>query len=361
VLYQSDADAPAHLLIVVHHLATDGVSWRILLEDLWQAYEQAASGREIRLPAKTTSFQQWAERLAEYARSREALEELGYWTGDSRAIPCPIPVDFPDGPNTVESERSLSVALEREETRLLVDGVSSAHQARLHEALLAALSMTLLPWTGRPAIVVDVEGHGREELWPDVDLSRTVGWFTSIFPLVLESPATKSSADALRSMRDSLRRVPNGGIGYGVLRYLRGDPEVARRLEAMPQAEISFNYLGQFGRGGRGSPDVRRAAISPGAGRSPRQIRRYLLDINAVLVDGVLELTWSFSVSRYRPSTIQSLAQRFVDCLRVLIASCSSAARGYAPADFPDVDLSQEDLDAVLAEISAPAEDEPHG
>ncbi|MBG1262687.1 amino acid adenylation domain-containing protein [Nostoc sp. BAE] len=239
-------DKASRLLIIIHHLAVDGVSWRILLEDLQTAYQQISRGEKIQLRSKTTSFKYWAERLNAYARSDTAKQELTYWQGISRTQITRIPVDYALGANTVASTRIVSVSLTPSETRALLQEVPKAYKTQINDILFTALVQTLSKWIGSDSVLLDLEGHGREDIFEDVDLSRTVGWFTTIFPVLLELKATNNLGDAIKSIKKQLRAVPNRGIGYGVLRYLSGDAEITSQLSAMPQPEVSFNYLGQF-------------------------------------------------------------------------------------------------------------------
>ncbi|NJC74329.1 non-ribosomal peptide synthetase, partial [Planosporangium thailandense] len=184
VLFERGAGARPVLFVAAHHLVVDGVSWRILLEDLAAAYAQIRRGEPVALAAKTTSFRQWALRLAEHAAGGGFDDEVGYWsaTGGSGELPRDG-----DGPNTVGVARSVSVRLDAAATRALLQDVPGVYRTRVNDVLLAALGRVLGAWTGRDRILVDLEGHGREEeLFDGVDLSRTVGWFTTMFPVALE-------------------------------------------------------------------------------------------------------------------------------------------------------------------------------
>ena len=212
---------PSQLLMVVHHLAVDGVSWRILLEDLQTVYEQLSRGEMAALGPKTSSFQRWARRLNEHALSGAVREESDYWLATAPPKNAHIPTDFSVGDNTGASARTVSVALEVEETLTLLRDVPSAYRTQINDILLAALGSALSRWTGSPLVHITLEGHGREELFDDVDLSRTVGWFTTTFPIRLDLRETNDPGDLIKSVKEQLRRVPNRGIGYGLLRYPR--------------------------------------------------------------------------------------------------------------------------------------------
>ena len=162
---------------MVHHLVIDNVSWAILLEDLWTVYEQLINRREIRLPPKTTSFQRWAILQEEYAQSIALEEEREYWLTLCQVKDCGLPRDYPDGVNVGSSADTILVALGMEETHSLLYEIPKTHRAQINEILLTALCQTFSQWSGQNGLLVDVEGHGREEIVGDVDLSRTVGWF----------------------------------------------------------------------------------------------------------------------------------------------------------------------------------------
>jgi hypothetical protein len=226
-------EAGARLLLCAHHLAVDGVSWRILLEDLANAYQSHSSGESAALPPKTTSFKRWAERLCEYAQSKQLHAEAERWLDDRLLAASHAPTDA----GLEGDAQSVVVSLSSRETQTLLQAASAAHGARIpgvriDDLLLAALANALEALKPGPWLV-DVEGHGREELFDDVDLSRTVGWFTTIYPFLLET-----GADPL-AVRDARRNLPHGGIGYGVLRYLAGHSE----LSAI-RSDVCFNYLG---------------------------------------------------------------------------------------------------------------------
>ncbi|MFE8600248.1 amino acid adenylation domain-containing protein [Archangium violaceum] len=347
-LFDRGPQRTGRLLLVAHHLVVDTVSWRTLLEDLDGAYRSLRQGKEPALPPKTTSFKAWAERLEAHARS-EALEaQLPFWCSESRQQVRPLPVDLPGGANTLASLRMVKAELDAAETRLLLQEVPSAYRARINDVLLTALARACATWTGQPRLLVDLEGHGREELFEDVDLSRTVGWFTSVTPVLLEVPASASPGDTLRSVRDGLRQIPAGGLGYGLLRYL-GRDEVARKMGALPKAQVAFNYLGQMDAAANSSPLFGLARESSGSERGPGAERGHLLEVSAVVIDGQLRLSFSYSQHLHAEATLQGLAQAFLASLRELISGRTGPdALRYTPADFPLARLPAEDLDRTL-------------
>jgi amino acid adenylation domain-containing protein/non-ribosomal peptide synthase protein (TIGR01720 family) len=345
-LFHLGTGAPDRFLMTIHHLAVDAVSWRILLEDLMTALEQVSRGEPTELPAKTTSFKSWAERLAGHAVSDRLHAELDYWLDEARSRPARLPVDLPGGANLAGSFRSVWVTLSTDETDALVRSAASAYSVQMHEILLAALGQTLRHWLGGGAILLDVEGHGREEIFDGTDLSRTVGWFTTIFPLLLDLDSAEAPGEALKAVKEQVRRVPGRGLGYGLLRYL-GIPQTASRLRSLPPAEVLFNYLGQLDRGTEASSLFTMSREITG-GASPRTVRRHLLGVDGFIAGGSLEVEWSYSQNLYQRSTIQHLADSFASRLRAILDHCRSPeAGGYTPSDFALADLKQQQLDRL--------------
>ena len=341
------------LLVTVHHLAMDGVSWRILLEDLQALYGQTSRGEPASLPPKTTSFRYWAERLVEYAQSDPVREELDYWLGLPWQRVPRLPVDHSRGENSEASARSVTVGLSTEETRTLLQEVPAAYHTEIVDVLLTALTEAFARWTGQRILLVDLEGHGREDLFDEVDLSRTVGWFTALFPVVVNLEGVKGPGETLKAVKEQLRRIPQHGLGYGLLRYLSEDAEAVEQLRALPPAQVSFNYLGQFDRVLEGPSAFGPAQESTGPSRSPKGQRTHLLEVNGGIAGGRLQLEWSYSENLHRRSTIERLARDLIQALRALIAHCQSPeAGGYTPSDFADFAWEQSDLEDIVAEIS---------
>ncbi|MCP6758271.1 MAG: amino acid adenylation domain-containing protein [Fischerella sp. CENA71] len=343
-------DKRARLLIIINHLAIDGVSWRILLEDLQTAYQQLAQEKAIALPAKTTSFKDWSLKLTEYAQSQAIKSEVTYWLNESRVAVSPIPVDYIEGANTVAAANTVLLSLSEAETSALLHDVPKAYNTQINDVLLTALALVLSRWTHSQSVLFNLEGHGREDIVDGVDISRTIGWFTTIFPVVIELPATDNPADTLKSVKEQLRAIPNKGIGYGLLRYLSQDTEITSQLQAFPQAQISFNYLGQFDQLVNTTSWMQPASESSGKMHGLQNNRAYLLEIDSIIAGEQLRIEWTYSTNLHQHATIENLAQEFVKTLQSLIAHCSSPeSGGYTPSDFPLVKLKQPELDQMLA------------
>ncbi|MFL6332078.1 MAG: amino acid adenylation domain-containing protein [Pyrinomonadaceae bacterium] len=345
-LFDGGADSPARLLFVVHHLAVDSVSWRILLEDLQTVYEQLEAGEAVRLCAKTTSFKRWAEALAEYAGSEELEAELEYWERIGSERVAALPIEKEAGEDTQASAASVSLSLGREQTQRLLKEVPAAYGTQINDVLLLALVRAFDGWAGGPSLLVDMEGHGREEVAEGVDVSRTVGWFTSIYPVLLKLEGG-GVGDELRRVKERLRETPGRGLGHGLLRHM-GSAGARRRLEALPRAGVSFNYSGQFDQALNGEGMLGAAGGPIGEPFSRRAKRSHPLSVNSYVVGGQLQVVLTYSENRHERETIERLGQSYVRELEAIIAHCASAeAGGHTPSDFPLARLGQETLDRV--------------
>ena len=338
-------DGSQRLLLVIHHLVVDGVSWRILLEDLQQAYSAVRDGKALALPRKTSAFKHWGEHLGDYARSPALEQELGYWQIQLQGVSDELP-HHASGPLTSRHITSVSTRLDRDTTRQLLQDAPAAYRTQINDLLLTALARVICQWTGQDSALIKLEGHGREDLFDGLDITRTLGWFTSIYPVKLSPQA--DLAGSLKTIKEQLRAIPNKGIGYGVLRYL-GSDEARRTLAALAKGNIVFNYLGQFD----GSFAAEDALFVP-ASESRGDMHAIdapldsLLSISGQVYGGELELNWRFSTEAFEPALLQDLANRYGDELRQLIGHCLAAGvAGATPSDFPLAGLGQAQIDRL--------------
>jgi non-ribosomal peptide synthase protein (TIGR01720 family) len=345
------------LLVVAHHLVIDGVSWRVLLEDVERGYEQAAAGALVKLGAKTTSYKQWAQGLARYAERAEVAAEAAFWLKETSRQVLHLPLDVSESAsgaalNTVGSARQIGSELSVEETRALLTEAPRKYRMQINEVMLAALAQTLTDRSGERRVMVDVESHGREEeLLGSVDLSRTIGWFTTIYPIVLESSPADDDGATLARVKQQLRRVPARGFHYGLLRYMNSDRAMSETVARAGSAEILFNYLGQVDQILAESKLFSLTRESSGPSQSEKARRSHLLEINAVVVEGRLQLTWTYSEALHRHETIESLTAEYMQTLRRLVAHCRRVDEvALTPSDFPLAALTQEKLDELLGE-----------
>jgi non-ribosomal peptide synthase protein (TIGR01720 family) len=348
-LFDLGPSRPQRVLLAAHHLVVDAVSLPVLAEDLEAAYRALADGASVALPPKTTSFRDWARRLEERARAPEVVAQAAWWLGALPAAADPVPADAPGAPDPEAGTAVAFAELTAAETRALLEEVPAAYGTQVNEALLAALAEAFRGWSGRGSLLVEVEGHGREDLFDDVDVSRTVGWFTSVFPVHLRAGA--DPGETLRGVKETLRAVPERGVGHGLLRWL-GDPAVAAELAARPAAEVAFNYLGQA----RAAPADAGALLAPAPGptgpvRDPGAPRGHRIVVEGAVTDGVLRMGFFHGAAVYRPETMAGLAAAYAAALRALVEHCRSGRADFTPDDFPAAGIDQDELDELLARI----------
>ncbi|MEU0067415.1 condensation domain-containing protein, partial [Streptomyces albidoflavus] len=344
---------PARLAVVAHHLVMDGVSLRVLMEDLAAAYEQITAGGRAELGPKGTSVRQWAERLAAHTAAGGFDDQIPYWRAVGEQAVAALPVDLPGGRNTVATQASVSLALTAAQTEAVLQQGSALYRTQANDVLLTALARTLRTWTGHDRVAVTLEGHGREELFADTDLTRTVGWFTSLHPIALALPEPAGDdpdggwADAVKCVKEQLRAVPQRGIGYGALRHLADAP--VGRLDPL----VSFNYHGQFDVSGDESEAGLFGAALPSVGgeHAPAERRTHLLDVVGAVQDGQLVFSWLYSADTYREETVRGLAESFAAELAAFAEHCARpGAGGCTPSDFPLVTLGQAEVDRIAGD-----------
>jgi len=318
-LLRTSAGEDNLLFLDIHHLVVDGVSWRVLVGDLEVACEQLLSGREPRLAPATTPFKRWAELLHERAGAPDLVERVEQWTSPDREGARRLPTDLAGGENLVSTTDTVSVSLELEETRLLLQKLPAVYRTQINDVLLTGLGHVLAEWTGRHRVLVQLEGHGREEVFEGVDLSRTVGWFTTEAPVLLEVSESGDMVASLRAMRGQLRGLGTRLLEYGLLRYL-GPTAVRERLRALPQADVTFNYMGQWDNVGSSDGTAPSADdVSAGMGQAPDEVRTHLLDVSAMVVGGRLQVDWIYSRELHRRETVTRSAERMLEVLRSLL------------------------------------------
>ncbi len=332
-------DGSQRLLLVIHHLVVDGVSWRVLLEDLQAAYAG------LPLPEKTSAVQVWATRLGEYARSGQLDAELAWWQAHLVDASGELPMADPTASQALRHRQCISIGLDREQTRRLLQQAPAAYRTQVNDLLLTALARALCNWSRQSSALVQLEGHGREELFDDLDLTRTVGWFTSLYPVKLVP--TADLAGSIKAIKQQLREIPGKGLGYGLLRHL-GDDAARAALAALPQARVTFNYLGQFDQN-FGKDALFAPAIEPcGAAQHADAPLINWLAVDGQVFGGELKMDWSFSRQCFETTAIRALAEDFRTELLALIAHCLAAdAGGVTPADFPLARVTQAQLDAL--------------
>lgn len=336
------------VLLVIHHLVVDGVSWRILLEDLTMAYRQLADHQPVRLPPKTAPFAWWSDNIREYVNSSAGDKQRRYWETVLQLPVSALPVDHPDKPNRMADSAVAQFRLDKGQTTRLTEQSHRAYNTEMNDVLLCALSRALHQVFAGKHYQITLEGHGREPLF-EMDISRTVGWFTSVFPVVLDYAA--EPGEHLQATKESLRRIPHKGMDYLLVHYLSD--------QAFTQAardDISFNYLGQFDQ--QQDHLLAFSDRSAGAAISPAIERDCELDVLGMVIDGELQLSLTYGKQRMNAERIEALATAFRQELIQLTTHCiAQQTPVYTPADFTDCTLSLSQYRKFLLDNALSADD----
>ena len=341
------------LLIAVHHLCIDGISWRILLEDIYTAYNQLSNEEEIKLSQKTSSYKDWSNKLTEFSGSKFFLNEKEYWLNLTDELIKGIPKDNESGINSVESEETVPKELDKQYTEALLKEVPKSYNTKINDILLSALMIACFKWTNENKLLINLEGHGREELPDSPDVSRTIGWFTSIYPVILKADDPANTGDVIKSVKETLRSIPNGGIGFGILKYLSKDVETGKKFRAVPKPDIVFNYLGQINESIADSADWRLGKDMIILSQSEKGIREHLLEINIIISDNRLKINFTFSKNIFNPESIEKFSEIYISELKNIIDHCTTEdSGGYTPSDFSAAGLDQQELDNLLANLN---------
>ncbi|MGY0034989.1 condensation domain-containing protein [Pedobacter sp. NJ-S-72] len=300
------------LLIIVHHLAVDGVSWRVLVEDLQLLLEHSidqsventgksldASDLSIEnrdksveevLGKKSSSVRQWYDALTVYSKNSDLTTQLSYWEKTvQQAGGLKTDFDYP-GTVTYGDTTNQVLKLNSTQTRRLLQEVPKAYHTEINDILLSALAMTLAVWNGNQTVTVKMEGHGREDIATEIDTSRTIGWFTSLYPVSLEISPDLLAGDVVKSVKEQLRQIPGKGLGYGILKYISKEPSLQH-----PNGDIVFNYLGQMNNmmGDYGILGTAEEEAGTSVGQAFQMPDK--LYINSMIKNDELEIDWRYS------------------------------------------------------------------
>ena len=349
VYYRAVNEEDSRLLLVIHHMVVDGVSWRVMLDDLSLAYSQWHKGQSIHLPAKTSGYQQWGAHLYAVSDDKHWLAQQPYWLSMLTPVPA-IPVDTESvASDTFGDTDYLPIRLNETQTQLLLNRCHQAYHTQINDLLLSALVLALYRWQKLSDIRLTMEGHGRENLSDEIDLTATVGWFTTMYPLRLSVPeavlAEEGLGELIKLVKEQYRCVPDKGLGYGLLRHLVEDEAVVAAAE-QPHSSIVFNYLGQFDQQMSRSHAFSRIDEAAGNDINPSWPRADVLGFNGLIVDDCLQFSVDYNRRQYRLETMVALGEAYESALRAVIAHCQAQQTSeYTPSDFTLVRLSQVDLD----------------
>ncbi|WP_338817817.1 plipastatin non-ribosomal peptide synthetase PpsC [Bacillus subtilis] len=336
-----------YLFLAIHHLVVDGVSWRILLEDLSAGYQQAAAGQTIQLPPKTDSYQEYARRIQEYAQSSKLIREEAYWRSVEEQQDAELPYEIPHQVNIDFSKRdSLNFSLTEADTAVLLQNVNHAYGTDTQDILLTAASLAICEWTGGSKLRIAMEGHGREHILPELDISRTVGWFTSMYPALISFENHRDElGTALKTVKDTLGRIPNKGVGYGMLKYLTHPENKSITFSKTP--EISFNYLGQFNDIER-QDTFRPSSLGSGKDITHTWKREQIIEMSAMAADKKLHFNLSYPPARFHRNTMEQLINRIEHFLLDIMKHCAGQQKTEKTlSDFSSQSLTAEDLDSI--------------
>jgi amino acid adenylation domain-containing protein/non-ribosomal peptide synthase protein (TIGR01720 family) len=331
------------LLIVIHHLVIDGVSWRILLEDLDTLYLSYKVKETPHLPSKTHSYQWWTQHLFQYKQSRSYKNACAYWSAFTGSGAGRLQRDYPQGSNTSASCETMSIIFSEKETAQLLRGVHHIYRTQLQDLLLSALAQSFYRLYGYNRLQIDLEGHGREEVIKGADISRTIGWFTSIYPMVL--PCLEDAEQCIREVKESLRQVPNKGFDYLLYKY---SSEYIIPLSAK-SAQLSFNYLGQFDTDISGR-SYELSNYATGQQHGPDNERDYDWDVLGIIAAGQLRISISYSRLQYQEHRISEFLSVYRSSLMELLSHCLlQDGRGarLTPSDLSYRGLSIVELDEL--------------
>ncbi len=335
-------DGRLKLLIAIHHLAVDAVSWRILVDELEATYKALAAGAPPPALPRTATYAQAAHALARHAAEPAVTQQLGYWSRLG-GVRTGLPRDHAQGENLRRHARQITRSLAPEDTRRLLTQSVAAYRTRPDELLLTAIARVFRRWSGFPDMLIDVERHGRDAFGDRLDVSRSIGWFTSVFPVRLGTHG--DLGQAIKSVKEAMRQAPENGAGYGLLKYL-GTPEERAHMAALPQAEIAFNYLGRLDTGARPGALFTADAADLRLSTGDDAPLGALIAIDALVAGDVLQARWTFSAGIFAAETVERLADAAMAELRAILGHCETAS-GATPSDFPGARLSQTQLDGL--------------
>jgi len=332
------------LLIIVHHLVIDGVSWRIMFEDIETLYQQYKRSENLELPWKTDSFKLWSEKLSEYSNSEEFLKELNWWKRWETVKFDDIQKDFPDGSNFMKDVAKLSFTLSEEETEFLLTKVHESFKTEINDILLTALGLAINKTWNLHNVLIGFESHGRQEIIKNLDIHRTIGWFSCFYPILLFISNVKSLSRVIKEIKENLRSIPNQGIGYSILKYLT-PLESKNSVDFNLSPQFLFNYLGQFD-GDLEEKSFKQSRESVGNVLSPNIQRDFEIDIASIIANKRMFISISYSKNQYRKESMERFLKQYEAELRQVIQYCfNKKEREISPSDLTFKELSIDDLE----------------
>lgn len=337
------------ILFNIHHFCIDGVSWRIFLDDFISIYKNLAAGNSANLPDKGASFREWCERLVNYSSSDEAISSIDIWSEMSADHQDYSGLKENQAANTFGSAITETVRLGNEYTAILLAEANRAYNTSINDLLITALAMASKEFNGNPVLYIELEGHGRDDIFGDTDFSATIGWFTSVYPVMINSYNADDTGKLITDVKESLKKYSSEGIKYGIMKYIRRDGRLQNISSNLPS--MVFNYLGQF-----------KNEISPGWEFSHDSLklitgddeyRPYAIEMNSMIVSSDLVMNIEYSSNLHKRDEIQKFSALYMSCLRKVLDHCRNIeSTTYTASDFSDSGLNQQELDDLMANLS---------
>ncbi|SHJ87072.1 non-ribosomal peptide synthase domain TIGR01720/amino acid adenylation domain-containing protein [Clostridium cavendishii DSM 21758] len=332
-------DKKQALLFIAHHLVVDGVSWRVILNDFVTILNNLEKGNEISLPMKTYSFKEWSNELITYSK-KDFQNEISYWNNIYNSN-FNYPIDFNKGKDIVKTSQEFKGILDADTLNSLIEGVNEIYSMNLNEVLVMALILTINSITKNDEVVIEFERHGRENIGGDIDISRTVGWFTSMYPAYFKVESNDIERN-IKSIKEQLRNIPNQGFNYGTIRFLKN------QIAELQNKLVRFNYLGDFDNIVN-KEKLSLSSIEFGLNSDEENSLTALIDIVAMIVNKELKINVTYSKNKFNEETIQKLIDTYISTLKLIKEKCMNKdVKEFTPSDFASVDISQEDLDVLF-------------
>ena len=343
-----DSEEYNRFFMVAHHLAIDGVSWRFIIDDFESLISEETVDETLYLENKNNSFRDWINKLKNFAETEEIESQLEYWQQINYEY-SPLPTDFIADKPTRATKKTLEGILNQEYTNYLLKEANAAYSTEINDLMLSALQMTFEDVFGTQRLALGFEGHGRENIFTDIDLAGTTGWFTNKYPVILSRDGAKTEGDSIKSVKEALRKIPTKGMGYGCLRYLHSSEEVRHSLKDCGW-DVVFNYLGQIDNVLNQTTNFASAPENSGAHISPGALLEEKFIVKAIIVGNELKIFWDYSEELYRLETVQKLADKFIENLTQLIEHCiNKDDKEVTPSDFGLSDaLDFKEFDALF-------------
>jgi len=327
------------LLFTAHHLIVDGVSWRIILDDFISILKQLDKGSELKLPLKTHSYQEWSAALKEYSQN-DFTDEIEYWQSiEDKEMNFKLAANEEE--DIVANTNVLSQEMDEERLSSLIEKANEIYNLELHEILIIGLVLIISNFTNNEEVIIELERHGRELINDYIDVSRTVGWFTSMYPAYFKVE-NDDLDNNIKSLKEQLRKIPKQGFNYSILKFLK------KELKTETYKHIRFNYLGDFDNL-IDKEKLGLKGIEFGLYSDKQNLLTAIMDINAMIIDKKLKVKIEYSSRRFKDETMQSFMESYFETMNLILDKCAHKDfKEFTPSDFDAVDISLEDLDIIF-------------